>query len=85
MSGSISPSRCTSTTPPLVGSNEIRVFVAPGNGAVDRRYEITLDTVPTVAVEADRYEPNDWPLEAPLIELPFVDSMSIENPWAVDY
>ena len=68
-----------------VGDYAIRIFVAPGNGAVDRRYEITVDTLVTHAVAADSYEPNDWPLEAPLIGLPFVDSMSIENPWAVDY
>ena len=66
-----------------VGDYAIRIFVAPGNGAVDRRYEITVDTLVTHAVAADSYEPNDWPLEAPLIGLPFVDSMSIENPWAV--
>ena len=67
------------------GAYRLRIFVAPGTLAVDRRYEITVDTVADFQLPPDAAEPDDAPLEAPAVELPLSGRFTLENPWTTDY
>lgn len=67
------------------GSYHARIFVFPSFIALDRRYELIVDTLPVFARAPDRFEPNDFPREAPLVAVPFDEVLAIENPWMADY
>ena len=67
------------------GSYRLRVFIGPSNIAVDRRYEIIVDTVADFVFPPDPMEPDDVPLEAPQVEMPFAGTFTLENPWTTDY
>lgn len=67
------------------GTYHARIFVYPSFIAVDRRYELVVDTIPVFARGPDRFEPNDFPREAALVPVPFDEVVGIENPWMADY
>lgn len=64
----------------------------PGGGPQDpdsvpsHGYGLNLSAAVDFALPPDQYEPNDYPQEAPTVELPFqVADLNLENPWALDY
>ncbi len=67
------------------GTYRLRIFVGPSTHAVDRRYELNVDTVADFELPPDPAEPDDAPLEAPLVELPLSGRFTLENPWTTDY
>lgn len=66
------------------GRYTARVFLA-GLEVIDRRYELRIDTVASFALPPDGWEPNDHPRESREVTLPFADTLTLENPWSVDY
>ena len=64
------------------GAYRLRIFVAPSALAVDRRYEISVDTVADFQLPPDAAEPDDAPLEAPLAELPLSGRFTLDTPRA---
>lgn len=67
------------------GRYAARIFVAPGFDVIDRRFSIEIDTSATYALEPDDFEPNALPTEGALLDVPFLDTLSLENPWGKDY
>lgn len=67
------------------GNFDLFVFIGPSNVAVDRRYEISVDTVTESVLPLDAAEPDDAPFEAPTVQAPFTGRFALENPWTTDY
>lgn len=67
------------------GNFELSVFIGPSPLAVDRRYEIEIDTVAEFTLPPDPAEPDDAPFEASTFEAPIRGRFALENPWTADY